>query len=85
MTMNYCEEAAGIASACSNLGLPYVLVFTLETDSKLPNGDTLEEAIDKLDMHISSNSLSISLNIHPSNSVNYNLSMFYFVYGYNLF
>jgi S-methylmethionine-dependent homocysteine/selenocysteine methylase len=44
--MNYVEEAIGIAKAFNNFeDLPYTLSFTLETDGKLPNGVSLEEAI----------------------------------------
>jgi len=44
-TMNYVEEAAGIVQAASDLRLPVAISFTLETDGRLPSGDTLESAI----------------------------------------
>ena len=42
LTLNYIEEAQGIASVCSDLKVPYNLVFTLETDGKLPNKASLD-------------------------------------------
>jgi S-methylmethionine-dependent homocysteine/selenocysteine methylase len=45
ITMNYAEEAAGIARAARRAGLPVALSFTVETDGNLPTGQTLEDAI----------------------------------------
>ncbi len=45
MTMTSAEEAAGIAMAASDAGIPAVISFTLETDGKLPTGQTLKDAI----------------------------------------
>ena len=45
-TMNYAEEAVGIALACRARAMPLALSFTLETDGKLPSGQTLLEAIE---------------------------------------
>ena len=45
-TMNYAEEAIGIANAAKKSGMPVVISFTLETDGKLPTGQTLKDAID---------------------------------------
>lgn len=44
-TMNYVEEAAGIALAAREAGMPLALSFTVETDGRLPSGDTLAQAI----------------------------------------
>lgn len=49
LTMNYVEEAIGIAQAANVLQLPVVISFTLETDGKLPTGMSLKEAIRKVD------------------------------------
>ena len=38
ITMNYFEEAIGIAQAAKKLGMPVVISFTTETDGKLPTG-----------------------------------------------
>jgi S-methylmethionine-dependent homocysteine/selenocysteine methylase len=45
ITMNYAEEAVGIARAARKAGLPVALSFTVETDGNLPTGQTLEDAI----------------------------------------
>lgn len=44
-TMNYVEEAVGIALAAREAGMPLALSFTVETDGRLPSGDTLAQAI----------------------------------------
>lgn len=48
-TMNYVEEAIGIVSAARQCGMPVVISFTLETDGRLPSGETLEQAIVRTD------------------------------------
>ena len=49
ITMNYAEEAVGIARAARNAALPVVISFTVETDGKLPTGQSLREAIQQVD------------------------------------
>ena len=49
LTMNYVEEAIGIARAARCVGMPVVISFTVETDGRLPTGDTLETAIERVD------------------------------------
>lgn len=49
ITMNYVEEAIGIADAAAALEIPAVISFTTETDGKLPTGQTLKEAIEAVD------------------------------------
>lgn len=49
ITMNYTEEAIGIAKAASACNLPCVISFTVETDGKLPNGLSLQKAIEQVD------------------------------------
>jgi len=49
MTINYSSEAIGIALAAKSLNVPVVISFTVETDGKLPNGETLSDAIEKTD------------------------------------
>jgi S-methylmethionine-dependent homocysteine/selenocysteine methylase len=48
-TMNYIEEAIGVAAAASESGMPVAVSFTLETDGRLPSGDTLARAIERTD------------------------------------
>ncbi|MBL9172047.1 MAG: homocysteine S-methyltransferase family protein [Verrucomicrobiales bacterium] len=48
-TMNYAEEAIGIANAARETGIPAAIAFTVETDGRLPSGQTLAEAIEQTD------------------------------------
>jgi len=48
-TMNYVEETAGIAQAARAARMPLAVSFTLETDGRLPSGDTLGDAIARTD------------------------------------
>ena len=41
MTMNYAEEAAGIARAAQRAAMPVAISFTVETDGRLPTGQDL--------------------------------------------
>jgi S-methylmethionine-dependent homocysteine/selenocysteine methylase len=45
ITMNYAEEAVGIARAARRAGLPAAISFTVETDGRLPTGQTLADAV----------------------------------------
>jgi homocysteine S-methyltransferase len=45
LTLTYPDEAVGIARAAKAAGIPIVLGFTVETDGRLPSGDSIEEAI----------------------------------------
>jgi S-methylmethionine-dependent homocysteine/selenocysteine methylase len=44
-TMNYPEEAIGIAQAAKDAGMPVAISFTTETDGRLPSGIPLVDAI----------------------------------------
>jgi S-methylmethionine-dependent homocysteine/selenocysteine methylase len=48
-TMNYTEEAVGIASAAKASGMPVAISFTVETDGRLPSGEELHDAIARTD------------------------------------
>ena len=48
-TMTYPEEAIGIARGAARSGLPAAIAFTVETDGRLPSGDTLKSAIEQVD------------------------------------
>jgi S-methylmethionine-dependent homocysteine/selenocysteine methylase len=49
ITMNYVEEAIGIARAAEHANMPVVISFTVETDGRLPTGQTLQAAIEQVD------------------------------------
>jgi S-methylmethionine-dependent homocysteine/selenocysteine methylase len=49
ITMTYPEEATGIARAAKAAGLPVALSFTVETDGRLPSGDSVRSAIEAVD------------------------------------
>jgi S-methylmethionine-dependent homocysteine/selenocysteine methylase len=49
ITMTYAAEAIGIARAAQAVGMPVALSFTVETDGRLPDGQTLQEAIEQVD------------------------------------
>jgi homocysteine S-methyltransferase len=48
-TLNYTEEAIGLAQAAEAAGVPAAISFTVETDGKLPTGQGLRQAIEAVD------------------------------------
>ncbi len=48
MTMNYVEEAIGVARAAKAANMPVVISFTVELDGRLPSGQALGEAIEQV-------------------------------------
>lgn len=49
VTMTSVAEAVGITLAARDCNMPVAVSFTLETDARLPTGETLAEAIDAVD------------------------------------
>ncbi len=49
ITMTYVEEAIGVVRAARAASMPVVVSFTTETDSRLPSGQPLAEAIEQVD------------------------------------
>ena len=49
LTMTYADEAAGLAQAATDAGLPVAISFTVETDGRLPSGQDLGDAIEEVD------------------------------------
>ena len=49
MTMTYAAEGSGVALAARDAGVPVAVSFTVETDGRLPDGSTLEDAIAAVD------------------------------------
>jgi S-methylmethionine-dependent homocysteine/selenocysteine methylase len=53
LTMTYAEEAIGVARAAQEAGLPSAISFTVETDGRLPSGQSLAGAIEQVDAETS--------------------------------
>jgi S-methylmethionine-dependent homocysteine/selenocysteine methylase len=71
ITMNYVEEAIGIARAANAVSLPVVISFTVETDGKLPTGMSLEDAIRQVDESLEVPPLYFMINCaHPTHFIN---------------
>jgi homocysteine S-methyltransferase len=67
ITMNYPEEAAGIAIAARDAGMPAVISFTVETDGRLASGMEIGEAIDFVDKQSGIHPAYFMINCaHPS-------------------
>ena len=49
MTMTHVDEAVGVVSAARSVGIPVVVMFTVETDGRLPDGTALSEAVEQTD------------------------------------
>ena len=45
LTLTDVGEAIGVARAAADVGLPLGLGFTVETDGRLPRGETLAEVV----------------------------------------
>jgi homocysteine S-methyltransferase len=48
-TMTNVDEAVGVTRAAVKAGIPVVISFTVETDGRLPSGQTLRDAIEAVD------------------------------------
>jgi S-methylmethionine-dependent homocysteine/selenocysteine methylase len=71
ITMNYVEEAIGIARAAERVHLPVVISFTVETNGLLPTGMRLQEAIGLVDASVSQHPLYFMINCaHPNHFSN---------------
>ncbi len=67
LTLNYVEEAIGVARAAAAAKLPAVLSFTVETDGRLPTGQSLGEAIQAVDEATNASPLYYMVNCaHPN-------------------
>jgi homocysteine S-methyltransferase len=67
LTLNYLDEAIGIARAAKAAGMPHVLSFTVETDGALPTGDSLQSTIERVDEATGGSPLYYMINCaHPS-------------------
>ncbi len=67
ITMNYAEEAIGIARAAKRAGMPAAISFTVETDGKLPTGQTLKAAVEQVEAATSGSPAYYMINCaHPT-------------------
>lgn len=67
VTMNYVEEAVGIARAAQRAQMPVAISFTVETDGKLPTGQSLKTAIERVDDATSGHPAYFMINCaHPT-------------------
>jgi homocysteine S-methyltransferase len=67
ITMNYVEEAVGIAQAAMRSKVPVAISFTVETDGNLPTGQSLGDAIKQVDDATSGYPAYFMINCaHPS-------------------
>ncbi len=67
LTLNYIDEAVGITRAAQAHGMPVCISFTLETDGRLPTGETLQHAIEAVDAQTGAGPAYYMINCaHPS-------------------
>ncbi len=67
ITMTSSQEATGIVLAAREAGIPVVISFTVETDGRLPSGESLSEAIDAVDRATGSAAAYFMINCaHPT-------------------
>jgi homocysteine S-methyltransferase len=66
-TLSYVDEAIGIVRAAAAAGVPVSISFTVETDGRLPDGEPLAEAIERLDAETAMAAAYLMVNCaHPS-------------------
>ncbi len=71
LTLNYVDEAIGIARAAKSHNMPVVISFTVETDGKLPTGQSLREAIEQVETETDQSPIYYKINCaHPTHFEN---------------
>lgn len=66
-TLNYIDEAIGVARAAQAADMPVAISFTVETDGRLPTGDSLEKALRAVDEATAAYPIYYMVNCaHPS-------------------
>ncbi len=66
MTMTHASEAIGMTRAAQEIDVPIVISFTLETDARLPSGQSLSDAIEEVDAATSNGPIYYMINCaHP--------------------
>ena len=67
ITMTNANEAVGVARAAQKAGVPVAISFTLETDGRLPTGQSLKEAIEEVDQATGNGPVYYMINCaHPT-------------------
>ena len=67
LTFTYADEAIGMTRAARAAGLPVAVSFTVETDGRLPSGQTLRAAIEQVDAETDGAPLHYMINCaHPT-------------------
>lgn len=66
-TLTYTDEAIGMVRAAQSVAVPIVIGFTVETDGKLPSGQTIRNAIEAVDEATSNYAAYYMINCaHPT-------------------
>jgi S-methylmethionine-dependent homocysteine/selenocysteine methylase len=66
ITMTYTAEAIGLTQAARAADIPVMISFTIETNGRLPTGQTVQEAIEQVDDATSQAPLDYMINCaHP--------------------
>lgn len=66
-TLSYVDEAIGIVRAAGAAGVPVSVAFTVETDGRLPDGERLGAAVERLDRETDAAASYLMVNCaHPS-------------------
>jgi S-methylmethionine-dependent homocysteine/selenocysteine methylase len=67
ITMTHAEEAIGIVRAARAAGIPVAISFTVETDGRLPSGQTLADAVAQVDAETDAAAAYFMINCaHPT-------------------
>ena len=67
LTFTYPQEAVGFAKAAKAVGVPAIVSFTVETDGRLPSGQTLGDAIEVVDDETNRSPVGFMVNCaHPT-------------------
>ncbi|HEY7632356.1 MAG TPA: homocysteine S-methyltransferase family protein [Thermoleophilaceae bacterium] len=67
LTLTNVGEAIGIVRASQRVGVPVAISFTVETDGRLPSGQSLREAVEQVDAETDSGPAYFMINCaHPS-------------------
>ena len=67
ITMTNANEAIGVTRAAQRAGLPVAISFTLETDGRLPTGQSLDDAIAQVDAATAAGPVYYMINCaHPT-------------------